>query len=86
MLEAMAFGCLPVCGDLASIREWIEPGANGCLVNPDSAEETASAINAILDDPGKYKKWIETNHQIIQDRADRKKLQTELDSFYKKFI
>lgn len=86
MLEAMALGCLPVCGDLESIREWIEPEVNGYLVNPDSAEEIASAINAILDDPGKFKKWIENNHQIIIDRADRKKLQTELDSFYKKFV
>ena len=34
LLEAMACGCLPVAGDLESLREWITPGQNGLLVDP----------------------------------------------------
>ena len=34
LLEAMACGCFPVAGDLESIREWIENGRNGLLVDP----------------------------------------------------
>ncbi len=33
LLEAMACGCLPVVGDLESLREWITPGVNGLLVD-----------------------------------------------------
>jgi len=39
LLEAMAVGCLPVCGDIESIREWITDGENGLLVDP--ADPTA---------------------------------------------
>ena len=33
LLEGMACGCLPVAGDLESIREWIKDGENGLLVD-----------------------------------------------------
>ena len=31
LLEAMACGCFPVAGDIASLREWIEDGKNGLI-------------------------------------------------------
>ena len=34
LLEAMACGSFPIVGDLASLREWIEPGVNGLAVDP----------------------------------------------------
>jgi hypothetical protein len=36
LLEAMACGSFPVVGDIESMREWIEPGVNGLLVDPHS--------------------------------------------------
>ena len=33
LLEAMACGCLPVVGDIESMREWITPGVNGLLAD-----------------------------------------------------
>ncbi len=52
LLEAMAVGLYPVCSDLVSIREWIEPRVNGLLfpMNPDSmslAIEEALALGSI---------------------------------------
>ncbi len=44
LLEAMAAGCLPICGDLPSIREWITPGENGLLVDPQDPKALAEAI------------------------------------------
>ena len=44
LLEAMACGCLPVCGDIESIREWIISGENGLLVDPQDPQAVANAI------------------------------------------
>ena len=82
LLEAMAFGCLPVCGDIPSMHEWIEPGVNGALVDPASAEQTAEALIALIDNPGKYEKWIDRNQKLVKERADRQKLPGVLDEFY----
>jgi glycosyltransferase involved in cell wall biosynthesis len=84
LLEAMAFGCLPICGDLPSIREWITPGVNGVLVDPGSPEKTAEVINALLSDTGRSRGWIANNQKLVKERADRQKLPGLLDDFYKK--
>ncbi len=84
LLEAMAFGCLLVCGDIPSIREWIEPGVNGTLANPGSPEQAAEAMIALIDNPGKYEKWIDRNRKLVKERADRQKLPGVLDEFYKR--
>jgi glycosyltransferase involved in cell wall biosynthesis len=83
LLEAMAFGCLPVCGDLPSISEWITPGVNGALVNPSSPEQAADAINALLSDPDCSRGWAAHNQKLVKERADRQKLPGLLDDFYK---
>jgi glycosyltransferase involved in cell wall biosynthesis len=36
----------PVCGDLESIREWIDDGVNGFLVDPTDAQALAGAIES----------------------------------------
>ena len=40
----MAIGCLPVCGDIESIREWITNGENGILVDPTDPYALAEAV------------------------------------------
>jgi glycosyltransferase involved in cell wall biosynthesis len=44
LLESMACGCLPVAGDLESIREWIVPGFNGVLVDAVMPESIAGGV------------------------------------------
>ncbi len=50
LLEAMACGCLPVAGDLESLREWITPGQNGLLVDPNDPQSIAQGILTALQD------------------------------------
>ncbi len=44
LLEAMACGCFPVVGDIESLREWIQPGVNGLLVDPRDPKALAEAV------------------------------------------
>ena len=51
LLEAMACGSFPVAGDIDSLREWINHGENGLLVDPGSPEDLADAIVSAIKDP-----------------------------------
>jgi len=72
LLEAMAAGAIPVCGDLPSIREWIEPGKNGFLAAFDNSQEVAEALRLALglSDAERSAIRIE-NGRIIAKRAER---------------
>ena len=50
LLEALACGCFPIVGDIESLREWVQPGVNGILVNPTDPQELADAVLAGLVD------------------------------------
>ena len=86
LLEAMALGCLPVCGDIESIREWIEPGVNGALVPPGDPDSVATAINQILANPGEYSHWRQKNIELMRARADRQNLAGIINSFYQSVV
>ena len=53
VLESMALGCVPVVGDIESLREWIVDGENGLLMNPNNPSSIATGILRALrdDDP-----------------------------------
>ena len=51
MLEAMATGCLIVGSNTAPVREVIEDGANGLLVDFFKPEEIAAKVSEALDNP-----------------------------------
>jgi glycosyltransferase involved in cell wall biosynthesis len=69
LLEAMACGAFPVCGDLESIREWIDNGVNGSLVDPTDAQALAGAIEASLQDDGLRQRAARRNQDLIHERA-----------------
>ena len=46
LLEAMAAGAIPVCGDLPSIREWIEHGRNGFLAASSDSVAVSHALGS----------------------------------------
>lgn len=69
LLEAMAMGCFPICGDLPSIREWIDDGVNGVLINPDDTEALTKAILVSLNDRILLKDAREANSRIVRSRA-----------------
>ena len=79
LLEAMAAGCLPICGDLPSIREWITPGENGLLVNPQDPKALADAILLGLTSPQLQSSSARLNSRIIEDRADVETIRVSVD-------
>lgn len=72
LLEAMEAGAVPVCGDIAPIREWIEPGKNGYLAPYDDPAALAGALAAALAlTVGERDKIVGANRELVRLRADR---------------
>jgi hypothetical protein len=72
LLEAMAAGAIPVCGDLPSIREWIEPGRNGFLAPFNEPLAVADALRRALGLSDAERSAIKAeNGRIIAARAER---------------
>lgn len=86
LLEAMACGCLPIAGNLESIREWITPGVNGLLVNPRSAEELARAILDALNDETLLRRAASENARLIAERADYARCMAMAQAFYRQAL
>ena len=53
-LEAMAAGCLMIASDTEPVREFVEDGRNGLLVDFFDSEALAERIEAALDQPSVY--------------------------------
>ncbi len=84
LLEAMAAGSFPICGDIASVREWIADGKNGLLVNPNDPDGLAKAILQALHD-GKLRKQVTlVNQRLVKQKAEGKIVRQRLKSFFEK--
>lgn len=81
LLEAMACGCFPVAGDLEPVREWIEPGVNGLLVDPGDAAATAKAIIEGLRRSALRETAMRANLRLIQERAEYGRVMREAAQF-----
>jgi glycosyltransferase involved in cell wall biosynthesis len=87
LLEAMAAGAVPVCGDLPSIREWIQPGRNGFLADPSDPYEVASALRLALNLSAVAREAIvRENKQIIAARAERRSTGLEAAQRYRSLV
>ncbi|MEE9217432.1 MAG: glycosyltransferase family 4 protein [Anaerolineales bacterium] len=86
LLEAMACGAYPVAGDLQSIREWIEDGKNGTLVDPASADQVAEAIAHALEDAELQERAAEENIRLVETRADYKQGMQRAQAFYEEVL
>ncbi len=54
MMESMSAGCVVLGSDTDPVRELIEDGKNGVLVDFHNVQQIARAIVRILENPGKY--------------------------------
>jgi len=84
LLEAMACGSFPVAGDLDSIREWIQPGENGLLVDPGDPQALAAAILRGLNDAALRRQAAGKNAAIIAERAEYTRNMARVAGFYEK--
>jgi hypothetical protein len=86
LLEGMACGCFPVAGDLESIREWITPGQNGLLMNPNDPQSIADAILVALEREDLRREAAGLNAEIIASRAEYARTMQKVGEFYKKLL
>jgi glycosyltransferase involved in cell wall biosynthesis len=82
LLEAMALGALPVAGDIESIREWITPGVNGLLVEPNKPQALAEAVLLALDSRELCARAAEFNARQVAERASAVMVREKLRIFY----
>jgi len=78
----MAVGTFPIAGDIESLREWITPGVNGLLVEPDKPQALAEAILLALDRPDLRRGAAVKNAALIARRADALRVREEIRLFY----
>jgi glycosyltransferase involved in cell wall biosynthesis len=86
LLEAMSCGCLPIAGDIESLREWITPGVNGLLVDPDDPKDIARAILTGLDEEDFRERARGQNLHLITDYADYNQVMAKAEAFYQSLI
>jgi glycosyltransferase involved in cell wall biosynthesis len=86
LLEGMACGSYPVASDLDSIREWIEPGVNGSLINPGEPDQLAQAVIDALNDQELRKRASGYNLALINKKAEYKVSMQKVLGFYREFI
>ena len=86
LLETMACGCFPVVGDIESMREWVQPGINGLLVDATVAHSIAAAIVQAISQPALRTKAAEYNAALIVERAAYLPNMARVETFYKNLI
>jgi len=86
LLEAMACGSFPVAGDLESIREWIEDGVNGLLVDPGKPNALANAVLRAIAEPDLLERARAKNPEIVAQRATYDRVMSEAEDFYASLV
>ena len=80
LLEAMAYGCIPIVSDLPANREWIEHGKNGLITSGDLSKDLALAQKLDM------KKVQGFNKQIIAQRATKTVNQGKFIALYDQIL
>jgi glycosyltransferase involved in cell wall biosynthesis len=87
LLEAMAAGAIPVCGDLPSIREWVKPGRNGFLAAFNDPQSVANALRHALSLSEAERRAIRIeNGRIIATRAEYRSAGSLAAEKYRKLV
>jgi glycosyltransferase involved in cell wall biosynthesis len=86
LLEAMACGCLPVAGDLESVREWITHGHNGLLADANDPQALAGAILEGLANGNLRRRAAGFNQIMVMQRAEYVRCMGEAGKFYRSII
>ena len=76
LLEAMAYGCLPIVSDLPANREWIESGVNGII----SSGNLSTELTQILEMDAASIQG--SNANIIEEKATKKANKLKFEAVY----
>jgi len=80
LLEAMAFGCLPIVSKLPANMEWITQGINGVIVENIDSDFISEALSI------NYQTCVETNRKLIQERASKESQRSIFLNLYKNIL
>ncbi len=86
LLEAMAFGCFPITGDIESLREWITSGRNGLLVDPRNPADLAEAVQKALREDDLRTQAAALNLELIKKRVDQSATQKMMAEFFQEVL
>jgi glycosyltransferase involved in cell wall biosynthesis len=86
LLEAMACGSYPICGDLESLREWIDDGRNGSFVPAGNPETVAGTLIRVASDPELRRQAADHNKKVILERAEWHSVMGRVEEFYRAMI
>jgi glycosyltransferase involved in cell wall biosynthesis len=86
LLEAMAIGCFPICGDIQSIHEWISDGENGLLVDPANPTTLSNAILQALENTELRSAAAKRNAQVIREKAGIEAARVKVKEFYERLV
>ena len=75
-----------IAGDIESLREWIVPGKNGLLVDPEDPFQLAEAIILSLKDRELRSEAARHNIQLIDDKASYQVVMANAEKFYRSLI
>jgi hypothetical protein len=70
LVEAMAFGALPVHSDLEPIREWVRHGENGLLAGAEDVGAVAEAIRRAVRDDALVDRAAEANARLVAEKLE----------------
>jgi len=82
LLESMAYGCFPVVGDIESMREWVQSGTNGLLVDATDVHSLADAMVQAISQPALRTKAAKYNAALIVERAAYLPNMARVEMFY----
>ena len=86
LLEALACGCFPVVGDIESLREWLDDGRNGLLVDPRDAQAASAAVIRALRHSELRQHARQHNIILLKERAEISKVREQAQAFYSRFF
>lgn len=81
LLEAMAYGCLPILSNLPANKEWVVDGKNGIIIDKHDLAEGLEKVFKINEESA-----IKMNHQIIEARATKEANRTKFIAIYNNLL
>jgi glycosyltransferase involved in cell wall biosynthesis len=66
LVEYMAMSCAVIASDLPGVRELVQPGVNGLLVDPQQPDTLAAALRAMIQNNQQRESLIRNGHKIVQ--------------------
>jgi glycosyltransferase involved in cell wall biosynthesis len=84
--EAMASGLAVITADMPGVREVIEPGKEGLLVEPLIGEDLAARVRELLDDPGRCRAMGEAARRRAEEKFALPVVVRSLVALYEEMI